>query len=94
MPGEVIDAVGAYYSGLNANMGGGFTTSAATDEIYAEAHRAMADFLGAEAAEEIIFGGSMTTLTFMLSFALGPRFSPGDEIIVTTMDHDGNVTPG
>ncbi|MGQ3072456.1 MAG: cysteine desulfurase-like protein [Ferrovibrionaceae bacterium] len=77
----------------NANLGGLFTTSVLAVEDVAEAHRAAADFVNARDPDEIFFGQNMTTLTFALSRALGRTFRPGDEIVVTRMDHDANVSP-
>lgn len=88
----VIDAMTAYLTKANANTGGAFATSRRTDAILAEARSAMADFLNAS-PEEIIFGPNMTTLTFAISRALGRVFQPGDEILVTTLDHDANIAP-
>jgi cysteine desulfurase family protein (TIGR01976 family) len=92
VPSAVIDAMTAYLTRANANTGGAFTTSRRTDAIIAEARAAMADFLNAD-PEEIIFGANMTTLTFAISRALGRVFQPGDEILVTTLDHDANIAP-
>ena len=77
----------------NANLGGHFSTSHAADDVVQQAREAMADFLNAESPEEIVFGQNMTTLTLHLSRSIGRLFSPGDEIIVTRMDHDANVWP-
>jgi cysteine desulfurase family protein (TIGR01976 family) len=88
----VIEAISAYLTRANANTHGSFLTSQRTDRILANAHSAMADFLGCE-AEEIVFGANMTTLTFSLSRALGRELQPGDEILTTLLDHDANVAP-
>ena len=93
VPQAVIDAVGGYLAHRNANSGGAFATSVETDRMLAEARDAVADLLGAGAAEEVVFGPNMTTLTFSLSAALARRWKPGDEVIVTRLDHDANVTP-
>jgi cysteine desulfurase family protein (TIGR01976 family) len=93
VPRSVIERIGGYLTRTNANSGGPFITSRESDEVSAEAHRAMADLLNAPAPEEIVFGPNMTTLTFAVSRSLGRRFKPGDEIILTRMDHDGNVAP-
>ncbi len=77
----------------NANAHGAFVTSAESDEIIAEAHRAMADLLNARSAEEIVFGPNMTSLTFSLSRAIGATLRAGDEMILTRLDHDANYTP-
>jgi cysteine desulfurase family protein (TIGR01976 family) len=83
----------AYLSASNANHEGAFATSEESDAIAAGAHAAAADFLGASAPEEVVFGPNMTTLTFAFSRALGRTLKPGDEIVVTRMDHDANVAP-
>lgn len=77
----------------NANLGGHFQTSIEAQQLVDDAHEAAKDFVNARDAKEIIFGQNMTTLTFMMSRTLGREFRPGDEIVVTRMDHDGNVTP-
>jgi cysteine desulfurase family protein (TIGR01976 family) len=92
-PQAVIDAVTHYLARDNANHGGAFATSRRSDAMLADAHQAMADMLGAASADEIVFGANMTTLTFGLSRALGRCLSPGDEIVVTRLDHDANVGP-
>ncbi len=90
---QVIEAVTDYYLHDNANHGGAFATSARSDAILHEAHAAMADFLGAASPDEIVFGPNMTTLTFSLSRAIGRTLKPGDEIVVTRLDHDANIAP-
>ncbi len=90
---QVITRMTDYLVQHNANSGGPFVTSRRSDASSQEAHRAMADLLNAPAWEEIIFGANMTTLTFALSRSLGRRFKAGDEILLTRMDHDGNVSP-
>jgi len=90
---EVIDAVSDYYLRHNANHGGAFATSVRSDAILHEAHAAMADFLGAASPDEIVFGPNMTTLTFNVSRAIGRTLKPGDEIVVTRLDHDANIAP-
>jgi cysteine desulfurase family protein (TIGR01976 family) len=92
VPQEVIDAVAAYLCGSNANLGGAFPTSAASDELMASARAAAADFTGAEPAG-IAFGANMTTLNFQLAHAVARTLAPGDEIVVTRLDHDANVSP-
>ena len=77
----------------NANHGGLFATSRKMDETVAEARQAMADFLHASRPEEIVFGANMTTLTYTISRALGKTFNKGDVIVVTHLDHDGNIAP-
>ena len=93
VPQGVIDAVSEYYRHSNANLGGAFAASLDTGETYALAHQAMADFVGATSLEEIVFGPNMTSLTFDFTQVIGDLLQPGDEIILTRMDHDGNVTP-
>ncbi len=93
VPQTVIDAVGRYYRESNANTDGAFLTSRRSDAIIAEAHQAMADMLGADGPHEIKFGPNMTTLTFHVSRSITATMSPGDEIVVTGLDHHGNVDP-
>ncbi|REJ79805.1 MAG: cysteine desulfurase-like protein [Planctomycetota bacterium] len=93
VPQAVIDAVADYLAHHNANCGAPFGTSEETDAILSEAHRAVADFLGASDPGEIAFGPNMTTLTLALSRAVGKTWQAGDEIIVSRLDHDANVTP-
>jgi cysteine desulfurase family protein (TIGR01976 family) len=92
VPDEVVEAIAAYLRGSNANLGGPFETSRRSDLLIGEARRAAAGFLGC-GADEIVFGANMTTLSFALTRALGRELSPGDEIVVTRLDHDGNVAP-
>jgi cysteine desulfurase family protein (TIGR01976 family) len=92
VPGSVIDAIADYLVRSNANAHGYFATSARTDALIDSARVAMADFLGCDAGE-VVFGANMTTLTFALSRAIGRELQPGDEIIVTRLDHDANVSP-
>lgn len=93
VPQPVIDAIVRYYRESNANDGGAFATSRASDAIVHEAHAAVADLLGAASADEIKFGYNMTTLTFHVSRSIAATFEPGDEILVTTLDHEANVSP-
>jgi len=93
VPDSVIAAIGAYYRTSNANHGGPFLTSRRSDAAAHEAHQAMADMLGAASADEIKFGANMTTLTFHVSRSIGATMAPGDEIVVTILDHEGNVGP-
>ena len=92
VPQRVIDAIAAYLARSNANTHGAFATSQRTDETIAAAHVAMADLLGCD-ADEVVFGPNMTTLTFAMSRAIGRELQPGDEIVVTRLDHDANVAP-
>src|SRR5437879_4854082 len=93
VPQRVIDAVVRYFSTCNANHGGCFATSQESDRVLASAHQAMADLLHAPSPAEIVFGQNMTTLALHLSRALGKTLKPGDEVMVTRLDHDANVTP-
>src|SRR5690349_1741956 len=92
VPQRVIDAIGSYLTRANSNTHGGFLTSQRTDETIAAAHSAMADFLGCD-PDEVVFGANMTSLTFMISRSIGRELSAGDEIVVTRLDHDANVSP-
>jgi cysteine desulfurase family protein (TIGR01976 family) len=92
VPQRVIDAVSGYYRDINANSGGAFATSQRTDEMAAEAHAAVADLLGAASPDEIKFGYNMTTLTLHIGRSIGATLQPGDEIVVTTLDHEANVS--
>jgi cysteine desulfurase family protein (TIGR01976 family) len=92
VPQRVIDAVAAYYRDHNANAGGAFATSQASDAIVEEAHAAVADLLGAASAEEIKFGYNMSTLTLHIGRSIGATLGPGDEVVVTTLDHEANVS--
>ena len=80
VPQRVIDAVSGYYRDDNANSGGPFTTSVRTDAMTAEAHAAVADFLGAASPDEIKFGYNMSTLTLHIGRSIGATLRPGDEI--------------
>ena len=93
LPRRVVDAVANALMEAASNYGGYFEGSRNAEAIYAAAHRAMADFVNARSANEIVVGPSMTALTLHFSRSLGRRFVPGDEIIVTRMDHEGNVSP-
>lgn len=93
VPQKVIDAVSGYYLTMNANSGGAFATSRASDAMVSATRRKVAAFLNAPRYDEIVFGPNMTTLNFGLSRALATRLNPGDEIVLTRMDHDANVAP-
>ncbi|MER8692425.1 cysteine desulfurase-like protein [Mesorhizobium opportunistum] len=93
VPQAVADAVSLCLLTTNANLGGYFETTIAAQQVVDDAHQAMADFLGAPSREEIIIGANMTTLTYHMSRTLGRAMKPGDEIILTRMDHEGNVSP-
>jgi len=90
VPDEVIDAMAAYLREANANVGGPFETSVRSSALVVDAHQAAARFLGAT-PEEVGFGQNMTTLNFALSRTVGRELRPGDEIVVTRLDHDANV---
>ncbi|HZZ73081.1 MAG TPA: cysteine desulfurase-like protein [Pirellulales bacterium] len=92
-PQRVIDGVANYLSSCNANHGGRFATSVESDQMLDEAHAALADLVGAADPAEIVFGANMTTLAFALSRALARTWGPHDEILVTRLDHDANVSP-
>lgn len=93
VPRAVIDAVSDYLAYHNANTHGAFATSRETDETIERARERVGAFLGATRAGEVVFGANMTTLTFALSRALRQSWSPGDEVIVTELDHQANVAP-
>ena len=93
VPRSVIAAMEDYLVRANSNVHGAFLTSRRTDEIIARAREAAADFLNAPSPEEIVFGPNMTTLTFHISRALERELAPGDEVVVTRLDHDANVAP-
>ncbi|MFZ1008566.1 MAG: cysteine desulfurase-like protein [Candidatus Sulfotelmatobacter sp.] len=92
VPQRVIDAISNYLARNNANTCGAYATSRNTDAMLAEARAAMADFLHC-GADEVVFGPNMTTLTYMMSRAIGRDLGPGDEILITRLDHDANVSP-
>ena len=92
VPQQVIDAIRNYYLTSNANTCGAFLTSRANDAMIASARAAMADFFHC-APDEVVFGQNMTTITFALARAIGRELAAGDEIVVTTLDHDANVAP-
>ena len=93
VPQRVIDAVVTYLATCNANHGGVFATSRESDQVVAGAHEAAADLINAPSPQEIIFGPNMTTLTLHLSRSIGRTLRPGDEVVVTRLDHDANVSP-
>ncbi|HSG18838.1 MAG TPA: cysteine desulfurase-like protein [Anaerolineae bacterium] len=92
-PQRVIEAMSGYLGHDNSNLDGAFVTSERTVKVAAEARQAMADLLNARRPEEIAFGQNMTSLTFAASRAISRAWQPGDEIIVTWLDHDANITP-
>ena len=93
VPQSVIDAVCTYYRTMNANSGGYFRTSRQNDEMVDQTRQKMAEFLNAASAAEIVIGPNMTTLNFALSRAIAQTLTAGDEIVLTRMDHDANVSP-
>jgi cysteine desulfurase family protein (TIGR01976 family) len=93
VPQCVIDAVSDYFTQNNANHGGLFPTSRESDAVLAAAHQAVADLLGTDDPDTVAFGPNMTTLTLSLSRALARTWKPGDEVIVSRLDHDANFTP-
>jgi len=92
VPDTVIDAIGGYLRKSNANAHGAFATSQETDDVIAEAHRASADLLNAD-ADEVVLGPNATTLLFAISRSVARTIRPGDEVVVTRLDHDANVRP-
>jgi len=92
VPQRVIDAISNYLSRDNSNTSGAYATGRRTDAMISEARAAMADFLHC-AADEVVFGPNMTTLTYAMSRAIGRELKPGDEIVVTRLDHDANCSP-
>jgi cysteine desulfurase family protein (TIGR01976 family) len=92
VPDAVIDAISACLRSANANLGGVFETSRRSSALVDDAHAVAARFLGCR-PDEVAFGANMTTLNFALSRTAGRTFERGDEIVVTRLDHDGNVAP-
>jgi cysteine desulfurase family protein (TIGR01976 family) len=92
VPDQVIEAIAGYLRDSNANVGGYFETSRRTEAVLDEARRSAASFVGGE-PEEIVFGPNMTSLSFTLTRTLGRELRAGDEILVTRLDHDANVSP-
>lgn len=92
VPRSVISAIQNYLTRTNANHGGAFQTSRSSDQMIADTRTAMADFFNCH-PDEVVFGQNMTTLTFAFSRAIGRELGPGDEILLTTLDHDANFSP-
>jgi cysteine desulfurase family protein (TIGR01976 family) len=88
-----LEQIEKYLVETNANSGGLFETSQRSDALVAESRQMMADFLNAASPDEIVYGANMTTLTFAISRALGRTFKRGDTLLVTRLDHDGNISP-
>ena len=93
LPRRVVDAVSSALVNAASNYGGFFENSRNAEAVCASAHAAMADFVNADSPNEIVVAQSMTALTLHVSRSLGRCFAPGDEIVVTRMDHEGNVSP-
>jgi len=91
-PASVIEAMSTYLRSSNANLGGTFRTSSESDAVIAAGRQALGDLTGSR-PEEIAFGANMTTLNFLLAHAVARTLDPGDEIVVTDLDHDANVSP-
>ena len=92
VPDRVIEAIAEYLRESNANLGGAFGASRRSDRLVTDARLAAAAFLGCT-TDEVVFGPSMTTLNFALSRTVGRELAEGDEIVVTRLDHDGNIAP-
>jgi cysteine desulfurase family protein (TIGR01976 family) len=92
VPDSVVEAIADYLRSANANLGGAFSTSRATDDLVARARAAAADLLAATPGE-VVFGANMTTLNFALSRTAARDWREGDEIVVTRLDHDANIAP-
>ena len=92
VPKQVMDALQNYFLTANANTYGAFATSRRNDAMIASARGAMGDFFNCD-SNEVVFGQNMTTITFALARAIGRELKAGDEIVVTTLDHDANVAP-
>lgn len=93
VPAGVIGAISGVLEEGISNLGGGFASSELAELVTAEARASMADLFGADSPEEIVFGQNMTSLTFAMSRALARTWRPGDRVLVTSLDHDANVTP-
>ena len=93
VPRQTIDRIVDFFHRFNSNTGVFNPTSVAVDALYDEAVQAVADFLGTPDSGEVLIGANMTTLTYQLSRSLGHQFAPGDEIIISRMEHEGNVSP-
>ena len=93
VPRHTIERIVDFFHRFNSNTGVFNPTSVAVDALYDEAVQTMADFLGTPDSGEVLIGANMTTLTYQLSRSLGHQFAPGDEIIISRMEHEGNVSP-
>jgi cysteine desulfurase family protein (TIGR01976 family) len=92
-PETVARAVAGYLLEVNANTDGPFATSRETDRLLHAAREAAGDLLGCDTEQEVVFGANTTTINFLLAHAVARTFDPGDEIVVTELDHDANVAP-
>src|SRR5438128_11007407 len=92
VPQRVINAISGYLRRNNANTAGAYATSRNTDATITEARRAIADFFNCD-PDEVVFGPNMTTLTYAISRSIGRELHPGDEIMLTHLDHDANISP-
>jgi cysteine desulfurase family protein (TIGR01976 family) len=93
VPQHTISRIVDFFHRFNSNTGVFNPTSVEVDALYEDAVNAMADFLGTSDPGEVLIGANMTTLTYQLSRSLAHQFSPGDEIIISQMEHEGNVSP-
>lgn len=93
VPQRVVDAISNYLITHNANHDGVFATSRESDRVLQQSHAAAAEFLGSDDPGTALFGANMTTITFAVSRALARQWQPGDEIILTRLEHDANFTP-
>lgn len=93
VPHSVIDAISTFLSRGGSNHGGAFTASRDSEEAHEDARLAIADLYGARAGDYVSFGMNMTSLSFALSRAMSINWGPGDEVVVTRLDHDANVSP-
>lgn len=93
VPEPVIAAVAETMATASANLGGHFAASQRADAIWRAAHEAAADFVNATSWQEIVIGPNMTTLAYQMARVIGKTLEPGDEIIVTRMDHEGDISP-
>jgi cysteine desulfurase family protein (TIGR01976 family) len=92
VPEDVVQAMAGYLQHSNANAHGAFASSQETDQVIEEAHRAAADLLNAD-ADEVVFGPNASTLLFAISRSIARTLEPGDDVVVTRLDHDANVRP-
>ena len=92
VPATVVEAIAGAYRGGIGNVGGAFPASGRSDAIVAECRRAVADLVGGR-PEGVVLGPNMTTLTYRLAAALAAGWAPGDEVVVSRLDHDANVRP-